>query len=252
MALSKLPASKRHKPDETGLRDAAMQVIRYASDNAPRSLQKAIGPSQVGTPCTRQLAYEMSGTAPSNKGYSDPWPSYVGTAVHAKLEESFQLDNERLIAQGKEPRWITERRVDVGFGLTGSCDLYDTWTKTVGDFKILGNTTYTKYTKNGPSDVYRKQAHAYGLGYLRAGLEVERVAILFFGRAKMLNDLHVWHEPFDMELALRTLKRMKEVREALDRGATPQMFSKTPGDACYFCAYKGCEDDGYCENGESL
>jgi hypothetical protein len=192
----------------------------------------------------------MSGTAPSRGGFSYPWPSYVGTAVHTKLEESFILDNKRLVAAGKEPRWLTERRVAPGFGLEGSCDLFDVETGTVCDFKIVGNTSYVKYTKNGPSEVYRKQAHLYGLGYIQAGFTVNRVAIMFFGRAKTLQDLHVWSEPFSMEVALLALKRMRETQEKLEAGATPLSFAKSVGDACFFCEFKGCTDDGFCENGE--
>lgn len=237
MALSKLPPSKGYRTDETGLRDQIIKNIRYAADNAPRSLQKHIGPSQVGTPCARQLAYHLAGFDES-RSFIDPWPSIVGTAVHAWLADAMELHNDVLEAAGQPRRWHIEKRVDVGFGLTGSCDCFDSVTGTVLDWKILGNTQYAKYTKEGPSEVYRTQAHCYGLGYVRAGFDVKRVGIGFFGRAKTLNDLDIWSEPFDLEIALRALKRMKETQEQINAGAEPLDIPANPGVACYFCPFK--------------
>jgi hypothetical protein len=250
MALSQLPPSRTRRrdlhPDETGLRDVIIDNISYAASNAPRSLQKHIGPSQVGTPCTRQLAYRMAGVEES-RNLNDPWPSIVGTAVHAWIADAMELDNQRRIAKGLPPRWHLEQRVDVGFGLTGSCDCFDEETGAVLDWKILGNTQYAKYVKEGPSEEYRVQAHCYGLGYKRAGFDVKRVGIGFFGRAKTLNDLHIWSEPWDINIALKALKRMREVQESLGQGAQPLDFEAKPGAVCFFCPFKRSADDDACK-----
>lgn len=253
MALGSLPPSRRKElKDESGLRSTIIGVVRNASDNAPRSQQRKIGPSEVGTPCDRQLAYKMSDTAPARRAYDDPWPSIIGTATHAWLEEAFRADNARRVAQGKPERWILEGRVRVGLGLEGSCDCFDTETGTVLDWKILGNTNYTKYTRSGPSETYRTQAHCYGLGYVQAGYDVKRVGIGFFGRAKTLNDLHVWSEPFSMETALLALKRMKRIQDVLDNGAGPRTLEAKPGESCFFCDWRGCIDEGFCAAEEEL
>jgi hypothetical protein len=250
MTLGELPKSRKRKPDDSGLRAPIIQIVKNAAANAPRSLQKRIGPSEMGTPCDRQLGYKLGNIKPSRGGFHDPWPSYVGTAIHAHLEETFKMENQRLISQGKPARWITERKVDVGFGITGSCDLYDTESATILDFKTLGNTTYLKYTREGPSEVYRTQAHLYGLGFVRAGFEVKQVAIAFFGRAKTLQDLHIWSEPWDINVALKALKRVQTVQEILDAGGTPRMLAANPGTACMFCDWKGCIDEGFCAGDE--
>ncbi len=135
---------RRSAPDETGLRDLIIDNIRHAADNAPRSLQRHIGPSQVGTPCDRQLAYYLAGTRES-RSFMDPWPSIVGTATHVWLADAMENHNQRLIAEGKPPRWHLEKRVSVGLGMSGSCDCFDEVTGTVLDWKILGNTQYAKY-----------------------------------------------------------------------------------------------------------
>ena len=249
MALASLPPSRRRivKPDETGLRDIIIDNIKYASNNAPRSLQRHIGPSQVGTPCARQLAYQLAGTQES-RSFNDPWPSIVGTAVHAWIADAMETHNQLLISKGLKPRWHLERRVDVGLGLQGSCDCYDEVTGTVLDWKILGNTQYAKYVKDGPSETYRVQAHCYGLGYARAGYDVTRVGIGFFGRAKTLNDLHIWSEPFDANVAIAALARMKNTQDQLDSGVTPLDIVAAPGAVCFFCPFKrGGDDESQCQ-----
>lgn len=244
MALTtmKTPPRRASKPDETGLRDLIIDNIRYAADNAPRSLQRNIGPSQVGTPCDRQLAYRLDHT-PEARSFMDPWPSIVGTATHAWLADAMEGHNQRLVAAGQPPRWHLEKRVDVGLGLTGSCDCFDEVTGCVLDWKILGNTQYTKYVKEGPSAEYRVQAHCYGLGYARAGYDVQRVGIGFFGRAKTLNDLHIWSEPFDAGVAIAALARMQSTNEKLAAGVKPIDIPAEPGAVCFFCPFKRNGDD---------
>lgn len=247
MVLTRMasPGRRASRPDETGLRDIIIDSIKDAAENAPRSLQKHIGPSQVGTPCQRQLAYHLAGTKES-RSFMDPWPSIVGTAVHAWIADAMERQNQLLIADGKPARWHLEKRVDVGLGLSGSCDCFDEITGTVLDWKILGNTQYTKYVKEGPSETYRVQAHCYGLGYARAGFEVKRVGIGFFGRAKTLNDLHIWSEPFDANVAIAALARMQKTNEALAAGAEPIDIVAAPGAVCFFCPFKRGTDDEAC------
>src|SRR5688500_19659658 len=100
MSLTRMAAPTRRasKPDETRLRHLIIDGIRYAADNAPRSLQKHIGPSQVGTSCDRQLAYRLNHT-PETRSFMDPWPSIVGTAVHAWIADALEIQNQLLIAK---------------------------------------------------------------------------------------------------------------------------------------------------------
>ena len=247
MALGALPPPKQvQHPDETGLRSEIIHAIRDFATNAPRNLQRAVGPSEVGTPCARQLAYKMSPAVERSRDLHDPWPSIIGTATHAWLADCFTHANNLARQTGATPPWHLERRVDVGFGLRGSCDCFHEPTGVVLDWKVLGETQYRKYTTEGPSPTYRTQAHCYGLGYLRLGYQVRTVGIGFFGRSKRLSDLHIWSEPFDIEVALQALKRMGQVQELIQHGVHPLRVPSTPGGACYFCEFKGAADDGLC------
>ena len=251
MPLGSLPRARHDEAaaaDATGLRSEIIRVIRHAADNAPRSLQRRIGPSEIGTPCTRQLGYKVADhdPAPGRASIHDPWPSIVGTATHAWLADAFEITNADATRRGEPEPWLLEQRVDVGLGLTGSCDCFHVPSRTVLDWKVLGDTQYRRYTSDGPSETYRVQGHCYGLGWERAGFTVDRVGIGFFGRAKRLSDLHIWSEPYDREIALRALKRLRDVGRIVEAGADPQRLPAVPGGQCHFCSYQGPAKQGFC------
>lgn len=244
-------------PDDTGdeLLGDLKSLIRNHDASRPRSQQKTLGPSEVGHPCIRKLAQGLMQVDRINPT-GDVLPSYVGTAVHAQLEQAVALDNGRIIAEhlldttsrctwldGKPiGRWISERRVTIRPDLAGSCDLFDTWNNTVLDLKVPGVSKMTEYRKRGPSEVYRRQAHLYGRGYRNAGFTVAHVGIWFLPRAGQLATSHLWTEPYDNALVDETLARIDnalvlindfEVEQHPDRWA---WFPKTP-DSCQFCPW---------------
>lgn len=192
-----------------------LHVITSAIDNHPRSLQKAIGPSEVGHPCARRIGYKLADVEESNTVGDTPWLPTIGTSVHAWLEDRFGVANDGLDAM----RWLTELRVDVGdingVPVTGSCDLYDRVTATVIDWKIVGPTTLRKYKGSGPGSQYRSQIHLYGRGLARRGLPVDRVMIAFLPRNGELKDAYFWHEPYDPQVAMEALRRADGIALAL-------------------------------------
>jgi hypothetical protein len=200
----------------------------------PRNLQVELGPSEVGHPCVRKLAYGLMATPACNPGL-DPLPSIIGVAMHTWLEGAAQYANEVLGYQ----RWITERRVQVTEDLFGTADLYDTETHTVIDWKNLGYTSYSKYTKHiGPT--YLHQVMLYGKGYARLGYPVKQVAIAIIPRTGSLRKLHLERIDFDEALADAVIERRNGVIALLDQLDVehhPERFEwieKSP-DACVFC-----------------
>ncbi len=171
----------------------------------PRSQQKRIGPSQVGTPCTRRLAYALI-EAPRVAPEMDPFPSIVGTGMHDQLETLFGRANTALGWQ----RYLLERRVEVRAGLTGSCDMYDVAEQAVWDWKGVSTSKLAEYRSKGPSEVYRVQAHLYGRGYLNAGFGVKTVNIAFWPRGGWGRDAHWWSEPYDDSIAAAALDRIDD------------------------------------------
>jgi hypothetical protein len=209
-----------------------------------RSQQKAVGPSEVGVECPRQLAAKIAG-APRTNPQGDSLPAWLGTAGHSAMELAFIAENERLMFNQEAPRWITERRLEIAPGLAGTADLFDVRDGRVVDFKFPGATAFSGYKKNGPSEVYRQQSHLYGLGYANAGFEVREVSVWFIPRSSSFAKSFVWSEPFDEGLALAAVDRLDRIRNAVDLiGAVDDhaqldRVPAKPGKDCRFCPFAG-------------
>jgi hypothetical protein len=206
--------------------------INFATSNASRSLQKAIGPSEVGTPCMRKLAYRMNEVEAVNT--SDKWLATIGTAVHSWLADAYEAKN---VALGRR-RYIIEERVAVTGELGGSVDIYDADLELVMDWKIVGETSLKKYKKSGPGEQYRSQVHLYGKGFVNAGYKVSHVAIAFLPRGGSLRGLHLWSESFDVSIADAALTRLDAVRSVVNTVGLDAM-RLLPGveSFCNFCDF---------------
>lgn len=228
-------------PEAEAMRLRIIALITNASNNSPRNLQKTIGPSEYGDPCTRQVALKVAGVE-ENPDFRDPMPSVLGVAFHAWMEEHLPRDE-----------WIPERRVNVSGSLSGSSDAYHIPTATVVDWKLLGNTAHRDYSGGYMSTKYRVQAHSYGQGFVNQGLPVSRVAVAVFGRSKPLQDLFVWDEQWDPSVAARALERLAIITDYIaatgasnENRAPLQLIDPTPGDNCFFCPFKGSAAQGLC------
>lgn len=224
------------------VREALAGVIRDASSGEARSQQTAVGPSELGSPCERRLAMRMAGVVPVNRS-SDPWPAIVGTAIHAQLREYFEWDNARAIAAGRPARWVTEQRVHPSPVISGSSDLYDRATATVIDWKTVGDGKLPQIVKEGPTLGFQRQIQLYGLGYLRAGFQVNTVALAFLPRAGRLSSLTYYEWPFDPGMAQQTLDRAYRIGSRvveLQRQLGPEIWDRIPGnteDHCGWCPF---------------
>lgn len=211
---------------------AVLSTIEKAIIGEPRSQQTMIGPSEIGTACEHCLSAKLAGWEQREDA---AWLPYVGTAMHAYLEPVFSS------TEG----WLTETRVSVGrigrFEVHGTSDLFHIPSGTVIDHKLTGATTLKK-AKGGPTPVYRTQAHLYGLGFLRAGLDVNTVAINYLPRnAISLRHGVWWDEPFNPMIALDALDRAAKIVETLEsftsEEARDAYITSLPRDAdCFSCA----------------
>ena len=191
------------------LRTDLTAVIADAIRQQPRTLQKAIGPSEVGLSCSRALLHKLAGS-PDPRAGEAAWRPAVGTAIHAQLEQWFRpLD-----------RYLVEQRVEIGHyagqTIAGTCDLYDTETATIADWKTASASKLKAYKANGPSQQYRIQAHLYGLGYARSTSHIPaNVALVWVARDGELRDTHVWSEPWNPQVALDALARLDALHAEL-------------------------------------
>jgi hypothetical protein len=203
-ALDELPAYVGGA-NRTGLKAELLGIITSAIDNHPRSQQKRIGPSEIGTECDHCLAAKLAEWDQVERG---AWLPTVGTAVHSWIQEAIEAHPEG--PRGTR-RFLAERRVLVGtidgVEITGSTDLVDTVAGWTWDWKIVGATTL-KSAKVGPSRQYVVQQMLYGRGWNMLGVKVTHVGIAYLPRnAVSLQSSVFWSMPYDEKIATDALER---------------------------------------------
>jgi hypothetical protein len=216
------------------------RVVTEHAARAPRSLQLHLGPSELGVECDRQVAGKMAGLPVTNH-VMDPWPSIVGTAVHAWLADCFTAANQR----SGVLRFVAEQRVVPHDNHPGTADLYDAVEQTVVDHKCLGETSMAKVrAAGGPPRKYVVQLLLYGAGVRRLGLPVRRVALAAYPRtASSLDGLYVWERPHTsadddliQEVFAQTETRQQYARAVHSGQLKINDVPCAPDDSeCYFC-----------------
>lgn len=194
-----------------------LTAIENGIRSQPRSRQKLIGPSEIGTDCPHCLAAKLAGWEETERDVA--WLPFIGTAVHAELAGIFETDNKRSMKNGGRRRWRVEQRVEVGtiggHHISGTADLYDTLTGTVLDHKIVGAQTL-RTAKAAPKPVYRVQGQLYGLGMEHAGHTPKRVAIAHLPRNAMSLAQAVIHvEDYNPQIAHEALERANRIHANL-------------------------------------
>lgn len=235
----------------------AAELRRYVEDYAngsARSVQRHLGPSEIGHLCHRQVAGKLA-QLPATNHVSDPWPSIMGTAGHAWMEGCLQGVNARL---GRE-RFLTEHRVTPGMGFEahpGTGDGYDRDYLAVIDHKFLGDSSMGKLRSAGPPRHYFVQFLLYMLGFQALGLEVRRIVLLAWPRTRSsLDAMFVWErevteadDAFLREVVLPELEYRKAWAAALVTGAARLSdVPMDPRDECHFCPFyrpQSARDDG--------
>tara|TARA_R110000822_G_C15290399_1_gene490999 strand:+ start:124 stop:858 length:735 start_codon:yes stop_codon:yes gene_type:complete len=222
-----------------------MRIIVDAGTYAPRSKQKAIGPSEAGTDCTRKLAYKLLDWEISNPGSGGNWAAAVGTAIHAHLANMFE----------KLEGYEVEQRVKIRSNLSGTVDLFHIPSGTVIDWKTTNNV---ESKRRNPSNQNQIQVQLYGYGKAQSGADVRNVALVYLPVTGDLDQLHVELYPYDEQIALDALKRIDNIYELLstvDVENNPVMWSHIPAVTSRMCNYcpffkpyssdlaKGCNGD---------
>lgn len=240
MAAARPVALIGNTPWAAGYAATLRGVVHEHARNSKRNLQIHLGPSEIGSPCDRQVVGKLAGI-PETNHVADPWASVVGTAVHAWLADAFSADNLR-----HGLRWVPEQRVIPHPDHSGTADLYDGLEQAVVDHKILGPTSMAKVQRPaGPPQRYRLQLKMYGKGYRHMGLPVKRVVLAAYPRTKhTLDELYVWEElssPNDDD-ELDELFKLTAIRKALaDEVRAGRALNSIPDspsdDECFFCPF---------------
>ncbi|MFE6846531.1 hypothetical protein [Streptomyces sp. NPDC057686] len=207
-------AERRQSEPMTGLAAeiaGRFKELFYAYDNRRsadnRSAQETLGPSEIGTPCDRRIAFQLLGVPAVNPG-GDGWAAFVGTCGHKGLAEMFEWANHGT------GRYATEQALMLPSALVpkGTADLLDRTLCMLDDHKFLGNSSLSKLRFDGPSRTYRVQLHCYAYAAVLAGERVEHVALIAWPReAATLKGLYVWTEPYQESIAVEALARVDRI-----------------------------------------
>lgn len=196
----------------------------------PRSKQKAIGPSDLSSPCSRKLAYQLLNV---ERVRSDEvnLAAWVGTGIHSQMEAALK-DN---------PDWQTEVNVGVevakGIRLFGHLDAYHKPSATIIDWKSVGPSALQKYRRETPEN-YKTQVAIYGLLAVLSGkFRVENTAIGYIPRNGNLSDIHVDAHPWDQDRADAAIKKLVDLH-AVTAAGTPILEHLPIADDCMFCPWK--------------
>lgn len=246
--VAAFPAHLIDTSDDRRARADYLAAITKAIVEHPRSLQRAIGPSEVGDPCARKLGHKLLGTPerPQQPG----WRPTIGTAVHAWLEDA--LDHAAVASladlDGHE-RYLVETRIITAVVpelqpltgqvlLDGSCDVFDRLTATSIDHKVVSASRLRHYRSKGPGDTYRIQAHLYGLGWANRGERIDTVAISFLPRDGDLSDAYWWSEPWDRAIAETAVERLRGLAITVNALGTAAPAALPTADShCTWCPW---------------
>lgn len=90
-----------------------------------RSLQTAIGASEIGTPCARQLGFRLAGVPRPNAAPGGQWRQTVGTAVHEWLAQMLIAADKGSHDDVKDKRTFTDDPKGTSYGCPAPwCDAY--------------------------------------------------------------------------------------------------------------------------------
>jgi PD-(D/E)XK nuclease superfamily len=216
------------------------EIILWQAARSPRSLQANIGPSEVGNPCNRQVAYRLA-AIPEVNNRQDPWAAVIGTSIHAWLQRAVIDWTEA----GGAGMYVTETELDLGGLITGHCDLYDAETASVIDWKTVGPNMLKDVEAGRIPDGYKIQTHLYGYMFKQLDLPVKRVCLVFLPRASSLNRLRVWSAIYDESVATTALNRVYGIAHKVmemdllkeSNGYRWAEVPAIPGDHCGFCPW---------------
>ncbi len=192
--------------------------------NSKRSLQKAVGPSEIGG-CRAQVWHRLFGTRTTNPDTLE-MAAWMGTAIHTELEKRVA----RLDPFGE--RYVTEMEVSAE-GLMGHVDVYDSVDHEVIDWKTTTKSKLASKSHPWPSDQQRMQVQLYAYLLTCNDRIVETVTLVGIPRDGNENHIAIHSEPYDPELALQGIEWLREL-QTLDtppEGERPVRFCR---DYCQF------------------
>ena len=195
-----------------------IEALTKADQARPRSLQTAIGVSQLGG-CRAQVWHKLNGTAETNPN-TYRLAAIMGTAIHASIEQALTGS-----------KFLLEHRVEVDGFPPATIDCFDPATGTVTDFKTITKKNAAYFG----SKQQRWQVQVYGFLMAQSGYEVNTVQLLGIPRDGDERDVIDWNEPYNESVAREALAWLDDVKALTEPPAPekPETFCKS------YCAFYG-------------
>jgi hypothetical protein len=210
------------------------EIITQAGIYSPRSQQVYIGPSEVGTECTRRIAYKLLDWEKVNESGGGNWAAQVGTAIHSHLEGIFSKFPDR---------FEVESKVKITKNLSGTIDLFDKEKGIVLDWKTTSPANVKEKRNSGATNQQIIQVQLYAYGKAQEGHDVKKVGLAFLPTGGQISEMHLELHDYDEGVAVGALSRLDDVRNLLtllDVESSPQMWGHIPkvtSRLCNYCPY---------------
>lgn len=200
-----------------------------------RSRQTVIGISEVGMDCRKCVARKLAEKPRTPDG---SWFPFIGTAVHAQLEEGFSRWDDYIL---EERLFVHEYK---NLKLAGSCDMYHK-NGIVNDWKCVGQEALKKAAKGQIKNQYRVQAMLYGLGWKKKGYDVTHVTLTFLPRDLDLPNAQVVMLKYDEQVAIDALAELELLIDAAEIIGWDAVIDKQPkASFCWDCKKYDQQEDG--------
>lgn len=201
-----------------------------------RSRQTVIGISEVGMDCRKCVARKLAEKPRTPDG---SWFPFIGTAVHAQLEEGFTRFDDYIL---EERLFVHEYK---SLKLAGSCDMFAFQDGVVNDWKVVGQEALKKAAKGEIKNQYRIQAMLYGLGWKKKGYDVSHVSLTFLPRDLDLPNAQVVMLRYDESIAMEALAELELLIDAAEIVGWDEVIAKQPkASFCWDCKKYEQQEDG--------
>lgn len=218
------------KIDAIALGNDIVADIRFHARNSKRSLQKALGPSDISKPCERAIGYKLLGSESVND--PDPWFTIIGSAMHKWMEECYRAKNKRL----GYARYLIEHKVSVGGKISGKLDIFDTELNAVIDWKFVGESGL-KRGKSGEDESYSQQLSLYAKAISKK-YPVDWIITVYLPRNNFLSKRFVNVAAYEPALADKALERYLKVAKVVAKGGADSLALLIPTTHhCDFCPF---------------
>ena len=183
-------------------KDLLLQVLREKDASRSRSVQKEVGPSELGG-CRRKVWYRLNGQPETNDNELK-LAAIMGTAIHAEIEKAIS------IADPTGERYIVEQEVEAE-GIKAHIDLWIPETGDVVDWKTVKKQNLSYF----PSNQQRWQVQVYGYLLEKSGLgKPKTVNLVAIPRDGDERDVKIHSEEYDPAIAQEALNWLAALKEA--------------------------------------